>query len=175
MHVFLLEKTKKQCTIKMVLSTLNLECLTFEYKIWTLECPTFQDGGSMTLAINIHVIPQLSWISYISLSRQQAHCTARRQHLHTKIEHQRIASFHYIIRSTMATRAASAARWCRRRRCPLDAHRVGRPHLVGAAIHRLYSYSCPGVYNAVKSVVQAVIAIAKSVGEVGASPRASDH
>ena len=141
MHVFLLEKTRKQCTIKMVLSTLNLECLIFEYKIWTLECPTF----SMTLAINIHVIPQLSWISYISLSRQQAHCTARRQHLHTKIEHQRIASFHYIIRSTMATRAASAARWCRRRRCPLDAHRVGRPHLVGAAIHRLYSYSCPGV------------------------------
>ena len=83
--------------------------------------------------------------------------------MHTKIEHQRIASFHYIIRSTMATRAASAARWCRRRRCPLDAHRVGRPHLVGAAIHRLYSYSCPGVYNAVKLVVQAAIAIAKSV------------
>ena len=83
--------------------------------------------------------------------------------MHTKIEHQRIASFHYIIRSTMATRAASAARWCRRRRCPLDAHRVGRPHLVGAAIHRLYSYSCPRVYNAVKSVVRAAIAIAKSV------------
>ena len=33
MHVFLLEKTRKQCTIKIVLSTLNLECITFEYKI----------------------------------------------------------------------------------------------------------------------------------------------
>ena len=49
MHIFLLRKTRKRCTIKMVGSTFNLEYLIFEDKVWVLECPTFQDvqdGGS---------------------------------------------------------------------------------------------------------------------------------
>ena len=51
MHVFLLRKTKKQCIIKMVGSIFNLEWFIFEDKFWILECPTFQDGGSKSLAL----------------------------------------------------------------------------------------------------------------------------
>ena len=46
MHIFLLRKTRKRCTIKMIGSTFNLECLIFEDKFWILKCPTFQDRGS---------------------------------------------------------------------------------------------------------------------------------
>ena len=46
MHIFLLRKTWKRCTIKMVGFTLNLKWHTFKDKFQTLEWHTFQDGGS---------------------------------------------------------------------------------------------------------------------------------
>jgi len=46
MHIFLLRKPRKQCIIKMVGFTLNLEWHIFENKFQTLEWHTFQDGGS---------------------------------------------------------------------------------------------------------------------------------
>ena len=45
MNLFLLGKTQKQCTIKIVGSTLNLECLIFVDKIWISGCLVFEDGG----------------------------------------------------------------------------------------------------------------------------------
>jgi len=66
MHVFLLGKTRKRCTIKMVGSTLNPGCFVFVDNFWILGCLIFGDGGSNEFVTLYRKKNRIQlWLSYL--------------------------------------------------------------------------------------------------------------